>query len=131
MEENKPQSNNDIPTKLSIKDIIETRQMSKTEYNQQCQDKGMSCKMYKYSELLRKIHEGRRNLQMLQKQVKMMYNTQDGWKNYLELCFNTNGYLDSMINFKFLRQDLLKTVKMIESFRAHIKNLKAFKEDIE
>ena len=72
------------------------------------------------------IHEGRRNLKRIRFLLSKIKPDHNGWKEGIHWNIERKGYLETMINFRHLREDLLKTKKMIDDFNKYRINLPRF-----
>ena len=87
-------------------------QLSKEDYDKQCSFKSMHCKNKKICF----IHEGRANLKKIRNLLQKIKPDHKGWKTGIKWNIDGKGALETMINFRHLREDLLKTKRMINSF---------------
>ena len=101
--------------------------LSKKEYEQQCKSKSMKCKQKTTCH----IHEGRKNLKKLKNLIKNITPEHPGWKLGLNWTITTEGFIETLINFQHIREDLVKTKKEVDKFNKARDNLLVYKEEIE
>ena len=102
-------------------------QLSSQDYERLCHYKGMNCK-YKKTCF---IHEGRLNLKKVRNLLWKIKPDHDGWKKGITWNTDRKGFLEAMINFRHLREDLLKTKRMINKFNENRSRLPRFINEID
>ena len=106
---------------------MKTGTLSKIEHKQQCDSKGMKCKQ----NVTCHVHEGRRNLKKLKFLIKTIEPNNPGWKIGLNWTITTGGFIETLLNFRHIREDLIKTKKEVDKFNEARINLIAYKDAIE
>ena len=77
------------------------------------------------------IHEGRTNLRKIRIFLIKIKPDHKGWKTGIKWNIDGKGALETMINFRHLREDLLKTKRMINSFNENRIKLPNFIDKID
>ena len=116
-----------LPSNLNRYHLIKSGQISKEDYDKQCNFKSMHCKNRKPCF----IHEGRTNLRKIRIFLIKIKPDHKGWKTGIKWNIDGKGALETMINFRHLREDLLKTKRMINSFNENRIKLPNFIDKID
>ena len=105
---------------------MKTGQLSKKEYKQQCNTKKMKCKQNEICH----IHEGRANLKKLKSLLRNVQPNHPSWKIGINWSIMTGGFLETLINFRHIREDFIKTKKEVDKFNESRTKLKTYKKEI-
>merc|ERR1712074_231718 len=118
---------NSLPCNINKIYIMKLGTLSKKEYKQQCKSKNIKCKQSTTCH----IHEGRKNLKKLKSLIKNITPEHPGWKLGLNWTLTTGGFIETLINFDHIREDLVKTKKEVDKFNEARDNLLVYKKEIE
>ena len=78
----------------------------------QCNTKSMKCK--KANQCY--VHEGRKNLKKLRHLLQKIKPNHIGWKTGIKWNIEKGGFLETLFNFQYLREELLQTKREVNSF---------------
>ena len=98
--------------------------LSNKEFKEQCSTSSMQCKKAKQCY----VHEGRTNLKKLRHLLKKIEPNHMGWKTGIKWNIEKKGSIETLIN---LREDLLKTKRMINNFNENRLKLMKFIQEID
>merc|ERR1712030_209062 len=72
-----------------------------------------------------------RNLKKLKSLIRSVTPEHPSWKLGLNWTITTGGFIETLINFYHIREDLVKTKKEVDKFNEARDNLLIYKEEIE
>merc|ERR1712030_139313 len=72
-----------------------------------------------------------RNLKKLKSLIRSVTPEHPSWKLGLNWTITTGGFIETLINFYHIREDLVKTKKEVDKFNEARSNLMAYKDEIE
>ena len=86
--------------------------LSVEEFKNQCKRKNMNCNKSKICY----INEGRQNLRKLRNLIKKIKPNHVGWKIGLKWDILIGGFMETLINFRHIREELIKTKREVDKF---------------
>ena len=115
-----------LPCNLDKIYILKAGTLSKKEFYEQCTSKKVKCKR----KIKCQVHEGRDNLRKLRTLIKNIKPNHPGWKMGIKWNITIGGSIETLLNFKYLRDDLLKTKKRVADFNESRAQLQTYKKTI-
>ena len=101
--------------------------LSNKEFSEQCRTSSMQCKKAKQCF----VHEGRSNLKKIRNSLRKINPNHMGWKTGIKWNIEKGGFIDTLLNFHYLREELLQTKREINKFNENRLKLPALKERID
>ena len=77
------------------------------------------------------VHEGRKFFKKIRTFLSKLNPNHEGWKKVIQWNTNIKGSLNTLINFKHLRKEFLKTKQMINDFNKSRTSLREIKKDLD
>ena len=74
------------------------------------------------------VHEGRKNLRKLRRLIQKIKPNHIGWKIGLKWNIVKGGFLETLFNFRHLREEFIQTKREVDKYRLE---LPKYKEEID
>ena len=118
---------NSLPCNINKRYIMKAGHLSKKEFINQCNMKTMKCKQNRICF----VHEGRMNLKKLRNMIKNVDPDHPSWKIGITWTMMTGGFLETLLNFRHIRKEVIKTKKLVDNFNKSRIDLKTYAKEID
>ena len=96
---------NNLPCNINKIYLMKAGHLSNKEFTEQCSTRSMQCKKANPCY----VHEGRKNLKKLRNMLLKIKPDHMGWKTGIKWNIEKGGFLETLFNFQYLREELLQT----------------------
>ena len=118
---------NDLPCNINKTYLMKAGHLSNEEFKNQCQTKRITCNKSKTCY----VHEGRKNLRKLRTLLQKIKPNHIGWKKGLKWNLLIGGFLETLVNFRHIREELIQTKREVDKFNKSRMDLPKYIKEID
>ena len=115
-----------LPCNLNKRYILKAGTLSNKDFYEQCTSRRVKCK----NEIKCTVHEGRDYLRKIRTLLKKINPNHQGWKMGIKWNIKVGGAMENLVNFKHLKEELIKTKEKVKNFNKSRLQLQIYKETI-